>query len=144
MVKAEFSFFQMQVEGDDGYSVELLQPAFGITPERLNAVDMVLTLGKLIGAVVNSEMLIKTDIYQAIITAPAVRVNHRIGCDVSPDHPLQRGFGAIRHNLGIDSPVAFQQTKHNRLAISACGDCIAKQSWQYYVVRRLNGLLVNG
>ena len=80
MVKAEFSFFQMQVEGGNGYSVELLQPAFGITPERLDAVDMMLTPGKLTRTVVHSEMPIKTDIHQAIIAAPAIRVNHRIGC----------------------------------------------------------------
>ncbi len=84
MVKAEFSFFQMQVEGDDGYSVELLQPAFGITPERFNAVDMMLAPRKFIGTVVHSKVFIKTDIYQAIIAAPAIRVNHRIGCAMCP------------------------------------------------------------
>ena len=46
MVKAEFCLVQMKVERSDGYFVERLQPTFGITPERLNAVDMMLTCGQ--------------------------------------------------------------------------------------------------
>jgi hypothetical protein len=34
--------------------------------------------------VVHSKVFIKTDIYQAIIAAPAIRVNHRIGCAMCP------------------------------------------------------------
>jgi hypothetical protein len=45
MVKAEFGFFQVQVEGGGGYAVKLLQPAFGITPERFNAIDVMLSYG---------------------------------------------------------------------------------------------------
>ena len=53
MVKSKFSFFQMQVESSSGYYVELLQPAFSITPERFNAIDMILTPSKLVGTVVH-------------------------------------------------------------------------------------------
>ena len=72
MVKSKFSFFQMQVESSSGYSVELLQPAFSITPERFNDIDMVLTPSKLIGTVIHSKVLIKTYVYQSIIATPTI------------------------------------------------------------------------
>ena len=53
MVKSKFSFFQMRVESSRGYYVELLQPAFSITPERFNAIDMLLAPCKLVGTVVH-------------------------------------------------------------------------------------------
>ena len=74
MVKSKFRFFQMQVESSRGYSVKLLRPAFSITPERFNAIDMVLAPSKLIGSV-----FIKTYAYQCIIATLAVQVDHRIG-----------------------------------------------------------------
>lgn len=56
----------MQVEGSDGYAVKLLQPAFGITPERFNAIDVMLTPGKLIRTMIHPKMFIKTNIHQAV------------------------------------------------------------------------------
>jgi hypothetical protein len=117
MIKAEFGFFQVQVEGSGGYAVKLLQPAFGITPERFNAIDVMLTSSELVRTMIHPKVFIKTNIHQAVLAAPAVRMNHPIGCNMSPDHPLQRGFGAIRHNPGIDSAIALQQSKHNRFAV---------------------------
>lgn len=70
----------MQIKSSSGYSVELLQPAFSITPERFNAIDMVLAPSKLIGTVIHSKVFIKTYVYQSIIATPTVRVDHRIGC----------------------------------------------------------------
>ena len=60
MVKSKFGFFQMQAESSSGYSAELLQPAFSITPKRFNAIDMALAPSKLIGTVIHSKVLIKT------------------------------------------------------------------------------------
>ena len=50
----------MQAESSSGYSAELLQPAFSITPKRFNAIDMALAPSKLIGTVIHSKVLIKT------------------------------------------------------------------------------------
>ncbi len=124
----------MQIERVFGHAVKLLQPAFGITPERLDAVNVMIAPGKLIGTVVHPEMLISANIHQSNVTAPAVRVNHRIGFNMPPNHPLQRGFGgvnfsstpvlrelpafgAVGHNLGINHTVPLQQSKHNRFAV---------------------------
>ena len=119
MVKSKSGFLQMQVESSRGYSVELLQPAFSITPERFNAIDMVLAPSKLIGTVIHSKVFIKTYVYQSIIATPTVRVDHRIGCYMPPYYRLQCGFGTVWYDLGIDSAVSFQQSKYNRLAIGA-------------------------
>lgn len=42
VVEAELGFLQVQFEGLGGDAVELGQPPFGVAPERLDAVDMVL------------------------------------------------------------------------------------------------------
>ena len=67
MVKSKFGFSQMQAKSSSGYSVELLQPAFSITPERFNAIDMVLAPSKLIGTAIHSKVFIKIYVYQSII-----------------------------------------------------------------------------
>ena len=109
----------MQAESSRRYSVELLQPVFSITPERFNAIDMVLAPSKLIGTVIHSKVFIETYVYQSIIATPTVRVDHRIGCYMPPYYRLQCGFGTVGYDLGIDSTVSFQQSKYNRLAIGA-------------------------
>ena len=119
MVKSKFSFFQMQVEGNSGYSVKLLQPAFSIPPERFNAADMILAPSKLVGTVAHSKVFIKTYVYQSIIATPTIRVDHRIGCYMPPYYRLRYGFGTAGYDLSIDSTVSFQQSKYNRLAIGA-------------------------
>lgn len=66
----------MQIECVSRDSIELLKPAFGKAPEALNAIDVLRATGKLIGSMLNSEVLRVTDINQAIIAAPAIRVNN--------------------------------------------------------------------
>ena len=75
MVKAKLGFFQMQIKRVFSHAVKLCQSAFCITPKRLNAIDMIIAYRKLILAMMHSKMFIKANIYQAIITAPAIRVN---------------------------------------------------------------------
>ena len=82
--------------------VELSQSSFGKAPERLNAVDMRIAPGKLIVAVVNAVMFIKANIDQAIVAAPAIRVNHTGNVYFSSDDGLQDGFRSIGNNLSVD------------------------------------------
>lgn len=58
MIKTKFGFFQMQIKGMFRDAIELCQTPFCKTPERFNTVDMSLTSGKLIVAMINPEVLI--------------------------------------------------------------------------------------
>ncbi len=52
-------------------AIELYRTPFYKTPERFDTIDMPLITGKLIVAMMNSEVFIKTNIDQLIIAAPA-------------------------------------------------------------------------
>jgi len=116
VVKAELSLFQVQFEGLGGYAVELGEPALGAAPERLDAVDVVLALGELVVAVVDPEVPVKADVNQAIVTSPAVRMDDGANVHLAPDHRLQRGFGAVWDDFGVDLALALEDAENDRLA----------------------------
>jgi hypothetical protein len=57
MIEAEFSFFQVQVEGVPGHAVELAQPPLGVSPERLDPVDVAPSGGELVLLVAHAQVL---------------------------------------------------------------------------------------
>ena len=67
----------MQMEGAFSHSVELRQAMFGITPKALDSVDVVRSKSELIVAVIDPEVLVETQIDQAVVATPAVRVDDR-------------------------------------------------------------------
>ena len=117
MIREEFGSLQVQVEGDGGDAVKLLQPALDVTPERFNAIDVILARGKPLRTRTRPKVFIKTDIRQPILAVPALQLNYRIGRNMTPNHPLQRGFGAFRCNLVIDLSIALQQSKCNSFVV---------------------------
>lgn len=119
MIKAIFSFFQVQIERMFGYAIKLGQPTFCIAPERLDTVDMLFTIREFVLAMIHPEVLVKSNINQAVVASPAVGVDHGSWFYMTSDNALQRGLGAIRHDLGINFTLPFQQPKHDRLSISA-------------------------
>lgn len=78
MIKTKFSFFQMQIEGMFRNAIELCQAPFCKTPERFDIVDMLLATGKLIVAMINPEVFIKTNIDQPVIAAPSIRKRYLV------------------------------------------------------------------
>jgi len=64
-------------------------------------------------------MLFVTQIYQAIIPSPAVRMNDAVRVDSSVNNSLQRGFSAIRNNLDVNLSVPFKNTKNGSFFVSA-------------------------
>ena len=119
VVKAKLGFFEVQFEGLCWDAVELGESSFGITPERLDAVDVAFTGSEFVVAVVDPEMLVETDIDQAIIATPAVGMDDRTQVDFAPDHRLERGFGAIGDDFGVDLALAFEDTEDDGFAGSA-------------------------
>jgi hypothetical protein len=76
VVEAKPGFLQMQLELVVANAMKLSQPALGIAPERLNAVDVVGACGELIIAVIDPKVLLQADIDQTVITASAIGVSH--------------------------------------------------------------------
>ena len=86
----------MQFEGARVHAAKANQPGLGIAPEAFNAVDVSMPLGKFVLAVIDAEMLSVTNINQAVVTTPAVRVDDAFEFDLATNNRLQRGFRAIR------------------------------------------------
>src|SRR6202163_696449 len=74
---------------------------------------------ELVLTMINSEMFRVTDIDQAVITAPAVRMNDGVQGHAPANYRLQRAFSAIRYNFRVNTAVALKDTKDDRLARGA-------------------------
>lgn len=118
-VEPELALFQVQIEGGFSHTTEPGEPGFGETPEALDAVDVGLPLGEFVPAVVDSQVLAITHIDQAVVAAPAVGVDHALGFHFASYDRLQRGFGAVGHDLGVDLAIALKDAEDDRLARSA-------------------------
>lgn len=118
MIKTKFCFFQVQIKRVFGHAVKLCQSSFRITPKRLNPINMPIPTGKLILAMIDSKVLIKANIYQTIITTPAIGVDYRNGVHMLSNNALQCRLRAICHYFRIGFALSFQQPKHNRFTVS--------------------------
>jgi len=65
---------------------------------------------------INAKMFTISNINQTIIATPPIRVDDTLQTDLAPYNRWQRGFRAIRYDLGIDLTVALEKTKDNCLA----------------------------
>ena len=108
IVKAVFSFLQVQIKGAPRHTIEFHQTPFGITPEAFNPVDMGVTPGKLIFAVVDPKMLVKAHINQTIVAAPAISVDDACYIGFTSDDGLQYGLGGVGNNFCINAAAALE------------------------------------
>ena len=88
VIEAPPALFEVQVEGHHGHATELLKPSLGEAPEALYPVDMALAIGELVRAMMGSEVFRMADIHQAVVAAPAVRMDDRVGRDSAADNGL--------------------------------------------------------
>ena len=119
MVKAKFCFLQMERKGIPVDAVELGEPVFGISPEALDAIDVVRSQGELVVAMIDSMMACVAEIDQAVVAHPAVGVDHGFQIGMAANHRSQRGFCNIRDDLGIDLAITFEQTEDDGLGSGA-------------------------
>ncbi len=119
MVESVFTLFEMQLESIFPDSIELLQASFGRRPKTFDAIDIWITIGKLVGWVVDPEMLWITQVNQAVVAAPAVGMNNRFNPDASVDNGLQRLFLNIRNNFGEHFSVSFVDAEDDGFAARA-------------------------
>ena len=78
-VKSKFAFFQEQREGFAIDSVVFSQDAFCLIPKILNAVNVVLTVGKRFGMI--DAVMDETAHVQLVVAAQAVGINNTVRYD---------------------------------------------------------------
>lgn len=116
MFESEFSLFEVQSKGVLCNAMKLSQPMFGIAPKRFNPVDMLGASYKFIVAVINPEMPINANIHKPIVATPTIGMDHAVGVNFATNNALQRGFGGVGDDLGVDAVASFEKTKHNGFA----------------------------
>jgi len=119
VIEAKFTFFQVQIKGGLIHASELGKPGFGETPEALNAVDMGLPSNEFVFPMINSEMLLVSQVDQSVISSPPVRVNDALQVDAPPDNALESITTTVGHNLSVDLAVSLEYAKDDGFAISA-------------------------
>jgi len=87
VVEPKLYFFKVQAEGAMRHLLELHQVAFGIIPKGFNAINMLVTVRKLIVSVVASKALCITSVNKSIITSPAIGVDDAINSRYPPAKP---------------------------------------------------------
>jgi len=60
-------------------------------------------VGKLVIAMLNSEVFLVADIHEAVIASPAIRVNDTSKLCLATDYALESGFWTIRNYLLFSS-----------------------------------------
>ncbi len=78
-----------------------MHTSFGKAPEALDAVDMIRADSKLIIAMIDTKMLCKTDIDQAVAATPFIGMDNYVEADFSANNGLQSAFLAVRNDLGV-------------------------------------------
>ena len=87
VIVSPFGFFEMQMKGVFGQALELGESHFGHAPEALDAVDVDAAPDEFILAVIDTEVAV-SEIDEAGIPSPSVRVDHRAWIDFPPDNAL--------------------------------------------------------
>ena len=108
----------MQEKGYLANTSELGKASFRVAPKAFYAIDMATLIGKLIVSVVDPEMLLIAYINQAVIATPSIGMDDTFDADSTSDDRLKRGTAAIRHDLGVNLALAFEDAKDN--GFTAC------------------------
>src|SRR6516162_2097527 len=108
----------MEMEGVFGHAFELGEADLGEAPEAFDAVDVHRAVGKLVVSMIDAQVAV-AEIDQAVVAAPAIGVDDGRDIDAAPDNALQRGSGAVRHDLGVDLSGALEDAEHDGLAVGA-------------------------
>ncbi len=99
-------------------AVEFAHATFGKTPEGFDSVDVYPVECEML-ALVDPEMLVVTDVNQALVAFPSIRVHDAFGIHTSPEDILKRFGGAISDDFGIDPAVSLIDSKHRLLECPA-------------------------
>ena len=68
---------------------------------------------------IDPKVLFQAEVTPPIVALPAVGVDEAVGGHFAADDGLQRGFGSIGHDFGIDTIASLEQTKDDGLTACA-------------------------
>jgi hypothetical protein len=132
MIETELTFFKIQMQGGAVETAKLGQTHLGETPEVLDAVDVRLVLHKFIAAVIDAMMLLVTQVHQAAVTLPAVRIDHAAQDHLALQNGRQHCAAAMGDDLRINLPVAFEPAEDRHFLKSSpvpvCPGCGVRQN----------------
>jgi hypothetical protein len=92
MVKSKLAFFQMKIKSVFVQASKSHKPGLCKGPKTFNPVNVGMPVYKFVIAVLNTKMLLIAEVYKAIITTPAVRVNNALKFNVASDDALESDF----------------------------------------------------
>ncbi len=118
MVESELGLLKVQRKCVFGNPVELSQAMFGVTPKGFNSIDVFRAPDELIVAVINLEMSINANVHKPIVAAPFICMDHAVRVDLAADNCLQRSFGCIWDDFGVNAVAPFKKTKDDCFATS--------------------------
>ena len=87
------------------------------SPKILNAIHLRTTSDEFIVAVIDAKVPPISDIDQAVIAPPPIRIDHTIHGHLPSNNRLQRGFSAVRDQFRVDLSIALENPKDDRFAI---------------------------
>jgi hypothetical protein len=105
----------MKIERVLVYATKSRETGLGKAPEAFNPVDRGSSSDKFIAPMIDSQVLPIADVDQAMVPPPAVRVDDAAEFHATPNHGLERVFPAIRDDLCIHVPVAFEDPEDSGL-----------------------------
>ena len=96
--------------------MELHESSLGKGPKGFNAINMAFVVTKLIVSMVYSIMFLISQVHQAIIASPLIRVNNAVRSYFTANNGLQRSFNAIWYDFGIYFTTTLQDAEYRSLA----------------------------
>ena len=128
MIESEFAFFQVMKKLLGTKAVELRHATLGKGPKALDSVNVIRAFGKLVIDMIDAKVFCKTDIYQAVVASPVVRVDDGLETYSAADNCLQRTLLAVRNYFRIDPAIALENAEDDRLAAGSSATLSADPS----------------
>ena len=119
MIEPPFALFKMQAKSVFRHAPEFGKARFCVAPKTLDSVDVVRSAGEFVTGVFDSEVFVVANIHKPVITPPPVGIDDAADVGFSENDALQRGFGAIRDDLGVNVSVAFEEAEYDGFAVGA-------------------------
>ena len=88
MIESPLALLQMKIKRLIADAIELGQPALGKAPERLDSIDVIATTSELVTAMTDAVVLLVPHIDQAVIPAPPIAENDRLGIHMPSNNVL--------------------------------------------------------
>ena len=115
MVEPKLALLEMQMKALFFQAPKTSQAGFGVPPKAFYPIDMTRAASKFIVAMIDPEVLLVSQVHQTVVPSPSIGMDDTLNVDSAPDHGLQGGTAAIRHDLSIDPAFPLENPEDNGL-----------------------------